>query len=112
MFLSLTGLLTTIDASALCFEPLEVNNQDNVEFQLSSTYIQVKWSQPEVLLLLSLYIDREQLFKDKKTKKTTLWEEIARDMRQKGYEYTGSQRETKFKNLKQNYTKTVDHNVW
>ena len=30
-------------------------------------------------------------------------------MRQKGYEYTGSQCETKFKNLKQNYTKTVDH---
>ena len=31
-------------------------------------------------------------------------------MRQKGYEYTGSQCETKFKNLKQNYTKMVDHN--
>ena len=94
----------------MCFEPLEVNNQDNFEFQLSTTHIQVKWSRPEVLLLLSLYRDREQLFKDKKTKTKTLWEEIARDMRQEGYEYTGSQCETKFKNLKQNYTKTVDHN--
>ena len=71
MFLFLTGLLT-IDASALCFEPLEVNNQDNVEFQLSTTHTQVKWSRPEVLLLLSLYRDREQLFKDKKNQEEDL----------------------------------------
>ena len=50
----------------------EVNNQDNFEFQLSTTHIQVKWSWPEVRLLLSLYRDREQLFKDKNTK-MTLW---------------------------------------
>ena len=52
-----TGLIT-IDASQLCFEPLVVNNQDNFEFQFSATQIQVKWSRPEVLLLLSLYRDR------------------------------------------------------
>ena len=109
MFLFLTGLIT-IDASQLCFEPLVFNNQGNFEFQFSATQIQVKWSRPEVLLLLSLYRDREQLFKDTKTKKKTLWEEVARDMRQQCYEYTGSQCETKFKNLKQNYTKMVDHN--
>ena len=93
-----TGLIT-IDASQFCFEPLVVNNQDNFEFQFSSTQIQVKWSRPEVLLLLSLYRDREQLFKDTKTKKKTLWEEVARDMRQQCYEYTGSQCETKLKNF-------------
>ena len=31
-------------------------------------------------------------------------------MRQKDYQYTGSQCESKFKNLKQNYTRMVDHN--
>lgn len=77
---------------------------------MSITHVQVNWSRPEILLLLSLYRYREQLFKDKKTKKKTLWEEITRDTRQKGYEYTGSQCETKFKNLKPNYTKMVDHN--
>ena len=50
------------------------------------------------------------MFKDKKNKKKTLWEKIARDMRQQCYDYTGSQCETKFKNLKQDYTKTVNHN--
>ena len=44
-----------------------------------------------------------------KTKKKILWKEIARDMRQQCYEYTGSQYETKFENLKQIYTKTVDY---
>ena len=93
-----TGLIT-IDASQSCFEPLVVNNQDNFEFQFSATQIQVKWSRPEVLLLLSLYRDREQLFKDTKTKKKILWEEVPRDMRQQCYEYTGSQCETKLENV-------------
>ena len=87
-----------------------VNNQDNFEFQFHATQIQVKRFRPEVLLLLSLYRDIEQLFKDTKTKKKTLWEEVARDMRQQCYEYTGSQNLKTFKFKKQNYTKTVDQN--
>ncbi|XP_068757597.1 uncharacterized protein [Montipora capricornis] len=54
--------------------------------------------------------EREKFFKDKKSKKKTLWEEISKEMQEKGYGYTGAQCETKFKNLKQNFTKTVDHN--
>ena len=54
----------TIDASQLCFEPLVIKNQDNFEFQFSATQLLVKRSRPKVLLLLSLYRDREQLFKD------------------------------------------------
>ena len=72
--------------------------------------LQVKWSRNEVLFLLSLYKERENFFKDKKSKKKTLWEEISKEMQEKGYGYTGAQCETKFKNLKQNFTKTVDHN--
>ena len=71
--------------------------------------LQVKWSRNEVLFLLSLYKERENFFKDKKSKKKTLWEEISKEMQEKGYGYTGAQCETKFKNLKQNFTKTVDH---
>ena len=48
--------------------------------------------------------------KGKPSKKKTLWEEISKDMQEKGYGYSGAQCETKFKNLKQNFTKTVDHN--
>lgn len=72
--------------------------------------LQVKWSRNEVLFLLSLYKERENFFKDKKSKKKTLWEEISKEMQEKGYGYSGAQCETKFKNLKQNFTKTVDHN--
>ena len=73
-------------------------------------YTSVKWSRPEVLYLLSLYRDREYKFKDKKTKKKAVWDEVAAEMAVKGYNYTGLRCETKFKNLKQNFTKTVDHN--
>ena len=45
MFLVFAEFLT-IDASQLCFEPLVVNNQHDVEFQLSATQIQVKLSRP------------------------------------------------------------------
>ena len=72
----------------MCFEPLVVNNQDNFEIQFSATQIQVKWSRPEVLLLLSLYRDKEQLLKD------TMWNKIEKLLSLK----------------KQNDTKTVDHN--
>ena len=72
--------------------------------------LQVKWSRNEVLFLLSLYKERENIFKDKKSKKKTLLEEISKEMQEKGYGYSGAQCETKFKNLKQNFTKTVDHN--
>lgn len=72
--------------------------------------LQVKWSRNEVLFLLSLYKERENLFKDKKSKKKTLWEGVSKEMQEKGYGYSGAQCETKFKNLKQHSTKTVDHN--
>ena len=95
-------------AVKLYYQIVEVENPDNFESQ--GTFSQVKWSRSEVLFLLSLYKEREHRFKDKKSKKKTLWEEIAREMREQGYDYTGPQCETKFKNLKQGYTKTVDHN--
>ena len=57
-----------------------------------------------------MYKERENVFKDKKSKKKTLWEEISKEMQEKGYGHSGAQCETKFKNLKQNFTKTVDHN--
>ena len=72
--------------------------------------LQVKWPRNEVWFLLSLYKERENVFKDKKSKKKTLWEEISKEMQEKGYGYSGAQCETKFKNLKQNFTKTVHHN--
>ena len=39
-----------------------------------------------------------------------VWEEISQKMIRQGYNYSSTKCEVKFKNLKQKYTKTVDHN--
>ena len=46
----------------------------------------------------------------KSKKKMMVWEQIAQKMAQRGYKYPSNKCEVKFKNLKQKYTKTVDHN--
>ena len=69
-----------------------------------------KWTTPEVLQLLQLYKVSEEKFKDPKKKKKAIWEEISRQMHDHNYPYSASKCEVKFKNLKQKYVKTVDHN--
>lgn len=39
-----------------------------------------------------------------------VWEEISQKMIRQGFNYSSAKCEVKFKNLKQKYTKTVDHN--
>ena len=103
------AVLSTIDTDQFI---VHVQNPVNLTpvAEFETPPLQVKWSRNEVLFLLSLYKERENFFKDKKSKKKTLWEEISKEMQEKGYGYSGAQCETKFKNLKQNFTKTVGHN--
>ena len=70
----------------------------------------VKWSKEETLSLLALYKESQPLFADPKRKKKAIWEGIADGMKALGYSYSAAKCETKFKNLKQSYIKTVDHN--
>jgi hypothetical protein len=69
-----------------------------------------KWSKPEVQQLLILYKAHEDKFQDPKWKKKAIWKEISKEMNQYGYLYTSEKCQVKFKNLKQTYVKTVDHN--
>ncbi len=69
-----------------------------------------KWSKPEVQQLLILYKAHEDKFQDPKWKKKAIWKEISKEMNQYGYSYTSDKCQVKFKNLKQTYVKTVDHN--
>lgn len=69
-----------------------------------------KWTSSEVLQLLHLYKTHEDKFRDPKMKKKSVWEEISKKMHDHGYLYSGIKCEVKFKNLKQKYVKTIDHN--
>lgn len=69
-----------------------------------------KWTKPEVQQLLILYKANEEKFQNPKWKKKAIWKEISKEMNQYGYSYTSDQCQVKFKNLKQTYVKTVDHN--
>ena len=69
-----------------------------------------KWTREEVLCLLQLYKDHQDDLRDPKQKKRMVWEEISQKMIRQGYNYSSTKCEVKFKNLKQKYTKTVDHN--
>lgn len=69
-----------------------------------------KWTKPEVQQLLILYKAHQDKFQDPKWKKKAIWNEISKEMNQYGYSYTSDKCQVKFKNLKQTYVKTVDHN--
>ena len=69
-----------------------------------------KWTREEVLCLLQLYKDHQDDLRDPKQKKRMVWEEISQKMIRQGHNYSSTKCEVKFKNLKQKYTKTVDHN--
>ena len=57
--------------------------------------------QVQVVLIIFLYVEQKILKPEK----------CLKEMQEKGYGYSGAQCETKFKNLKLNFTKTVDHNI-
>ena len=83
-----------------CMIPLDVFTVEEVKVEPYFDLRKISDKNGNSPLLLSLYRDREQLLKGTKTKMKTLWEEVARDMSQQCYEYTGSQCEAKLKNFK------------
>ena len=72
-----------------------------------------KWSKAAVLRLLELYQEDRYFakFQDKATRKKVIWNEIASELRKEGIEVTGEQCNTKFRNMKRNYTECEDNNL-
>ena len=69
-----------------------------------------KWTKPEVQQLLILYKANEEKFLNPEWKEKAIWKKISKEMNQCRYSYTSDQCQVKFKNLKQTYVKTADHN--
>jgi len=102
LFSTLDDSYSTLDASAIGILPASTPKAER-----TSTG---KWTHEEVLCLLQLYTDHQDDLRDPKQNKRMVWEEISQNKIWQGYNYSSTKSEVKFKNLKQKYTKTVDHN--
>ncbi|XP_031352198.1 trihelix transcription factor GTL1-like [Photinus pyralis] len=69
------------------------------------------WQDNEIKLLISLYEEHKTRFEDKSTTNRKVWQQIAELMNANGYMVTWEQCENKFKNLKKQYKKVIDHNA-
>ena len=69
------------------------------------------WSKSEIELLLDLYETYKDQLKDPRVRKTKVWDDVARIIREKlDSDVTGCQCNQKFRNLKADFQKVLDHN--
>ena len=69
------------------------------------------WSKSEIELLLDLYESYKDQLKDPRVRKTKVWDDVARIIREKvDSDVTGCQCNQKFRNLKADFQKVLDHN--
>uniref|UniRef100_A0A7M5VGN6 Myb-like domain-containing protein n=1 Tax=Clytia hemisphaerica TaxID=252671 RepID=A0A7M5VGN6_9CNID len=69
------------------------------------------WSKGEIELLLDLYESYKDQLKDPRVRKTKVWDDVARIIREKvDSDVTGCQCNQKFRNLKADFQKVLDHN--
>lgn len=69
------------------------------------------WSKAEIELLLDLYETYKDQLKDPRVRKTKVWDDVARIIREKvDSDVTGCQCNQKFRNLKADFQKVLDHN--
>lgn len=69
------------------------------------------WSKSEVELLLDLYEENKEQLKDPRVRKTKIWDDIAKKIRERlDSEVNGCQCNQKFRNLKADFQKVLEHN--
>ncbi|XP_041373355.1 uncharacterized protein LOC121386503 [Gigantopelta aegis] len=68
------------------------------------------WNRDCSLQLIDLHTRHRALFSDQHYKKKTVWEMVARTMRERGCQYTWHQVESKWKSMTKKFRDTVDHN--
>ena len=69
------------------------------------------WTKSEIELLLDLYEGYKDQLKDPRVRKTKVWDDVARIIREKlESDVTGCQCNQKFRNLKADFQKVLDHN--
>jgi len=84
------------------------------KFKLSPPSIDDKhiWTKQEVELLLDLYEEHKIKLQDPRVRKTKVWEDIAKQIHDKlDADVNGCQCNQKFRNMKADYQKVVEHNA-
>ena len=84
------------------------------KFKLSPPSMDDKhiWTKQEVELLLDLYEEHKVKLQDPRVRKTKVWEDIAKQIHDKlDADVNGCQCNQKFRNMKADYQKVVEHNA-
>ncbi|KAI4455704.1 myb/sant-like dna-binding domain [Holotrichia oblita] len=70
---------------------------------------QGRWSHEAILMLIDQYQKQEGMFKSNTVRNDTVWQTIANKLCDAGFQFSWTQCENKFKNLKRRYQKKVDN---
>jgi len=84
------------------------------KFKLSPPSLEDKhiWTKQEVELLLDLYEEHKSKLQDPRVRKTKVWDDIAKHIHEKlEADVNGCQCNQKFRNMKADYQKVVEHNA-
>ena len=84
------------------------------KYKLSPPSIDDKhiWTKQEVELLLDLYEEHKSKLQDPRVRKTKVWDDIAKQIQEKlDADVNGCQCNQKFRNMKADYQKVVEHNT-
>lgn len=87
---------------------------EDQKFKLSPPSIDDKhiWTKQEVELLLDLYEEHKTKLQDPRVRKTKVWDDIAKQIHEKlDADVNGCQCNQKFRNMKADYQKVVEHNT-
>ncbi|XP_050415605.1 uncharacterized protein LOC126829643 isoform X2 [Patella vulgata] len=76
----------------------------------SSNSLTISWTKQAILDLISLHQEHDDFFHSSEYKKKSVWEMIARRLRELGYSYSWVQVENKWKSLTKTYRDVVNYN--
>jgi len=105
---------TTMDSRYNLHIPPTLGGFEDDKFKLSPPSIEDKhiWTKQEVELLLDLYEEHKSKLQDPRVRKTKVWDDIAKQIHDKlETDVNGCQCNQKFRNMKADYQKVVEHNA-
>lgn len=104
----------TMDARYNLHIPPALGFGEDDKFKLSPPSVEDKhiWTKQEIELLLDLYEEYKSKLQDPRVRKTKVWDDIARQIHDKlEADVNGCQCNQKFRNMKADYQKVVEHNA-
>ncbi|XP_063923782.1 uncharacterized protein LOC135137931 [Zophobas morio] len=92
-----------------CDDVSEISEEFHIQRPMKNPTIYI-WNDASTKLFITLYEQHKICFDSKKCTNRSVWGQIAAEMQSHSYHVTIEQVENKWKNLKKQYKKIVDHN--